>query len=198
MVRIDPKDIVGRRYGHLVVDAYLKCELVTFKCRKRPFRKYYYQCVCDCGGGKSVVRDLLITFRTTSCGCQWHPLGSTNQRWVGWGEISGTQWGAIVDGARYRDLPFGITIEEAWAKFLTQDRRCALTGVQLVFGGVRDPGRTASLDRIDSSKGYVSGNIQWISKPINRMKWDLGEAEFVELCRAVAGHAGARTKIRAA
>ena len=97
---------------------------------------------------------------------------------------------AVVEGARQRELPLTITIEEAWTQFLAQDRRCALTGVRLTFGdGVRDPARTASLDRIDSSKGYVLGNFQWVSKPINRMKWDLRGDDFVSLCRAVADYA---------
>jgi hypothetical protein len=189
MVRVDPNDIVGRRFGNLTVKAFLRCVVVPYTSRKT--RKYLYRCLCDCGKWKIVPRNLLLPpTKTGSCGCQWHPLGSTNQRWAGHGEISGTHWIAIVQGAEQRDLPFEITIEEAWTKFIAQDSRCALTGGLLTFGeGVRDPGRTASLDRIDSSKGYVVGNVQWVSKLINRMKWDLREDEFIALCRAVADHA---------
>jgi hypothetical protein len=45
---------------------------------------------------------------------------------------------------------------------------------------------TASVDRIDSSKDYVEGNVQWLHKDINRMKWDLDTDKFIELCKLVA------------
>lgn len=37
-----------------------------------------------------------------------------------------------------------------------------------------------SLDRVDSSKGYIRGNIQWVTKRINWMKGDLSMEEFLE------------------
>jgi len=44
---------------------------------------------------------------------------------------------------------------------------------------------TASLDRIDSSKGYESGNIQWVHKQLNNMKQALPENEFFEWIKLV-------------
>lgn len=45
---------------------------------------------------------------------------------------------------------------------------------------------TASLDRIDSSRGYVEGNVQWVHKDVNFMKQALSQERFVELCTLVA------------
>ena len=45
---------------------------------------------------------------------------------------------------------------------------------------------TASLDRIDSSKGYVKGNVQWVHKDINKMKTDFEQSIFIKLCKSVA------------
>lgn len=42
-----------------------------------------------------------------------------------------------------------------------------------------------TIDRIDSAKGYVKGNIQWIDKDINRIKLNLTDTEFIEWCKIV-------------
>lgn len=63
---------------------------------------------------------------------------------------------------------------------VVQDYKCALTGAPLVVG------ENASVDRIDSSRGYELGNIQWVTKEVNRMKIDFDQKLFIELCRKVA------------
>ena len=45
---------------------------------------------------------------------------------------------------------------------------------------------TASLDRIDSSLGYVKNNVQWVHKDINKMKQELNENYFKNLCKIIA------------
>lgn len=69
---------------------------------------------------------------------------------------------------------------------------CALSGLPIMIAntirGDQVGETTASLDRIDSSKGYSRDNVQWTHKLVNKMKWNLEEAKFVELCRAVADH----------
>lgn len=45
---------------------------------------------------------------------------------------------------------------------------------------------TASLDRKDSTKGYVPGNTQWVHLVINDMKSDFSQQEFVDWCTLVA------------
>jgi hypothetical protein len=47
---------------------------------------------------------------------------------------------------------------------------------------------TASADRIDSSRGYVEGNVQWVHKWINLMKLDHSQHDFISYCAAVAIH----------
>lgn len=48
---------------------------------------------------------------------------------------------------------------------------------------------TVSLDRIDSTKGYVPGNVAFCLPSINRMKSDQTVSGFRELCRQVTEHA---------
>jgi len=57
---------------------------------------------------------------------------------------------------------------------------------------------TASLDRIDSSKGYVRGNIQWVHIAINFMKHSLPEEEFIRWCCLVAQYRGKSSVVHGA
>ena len=47
---------------------------------------------------------------------------------------------------------------------------------------------TASLDRIDSTKGYTKNNIQWVHKTINKMKNVLHDEEFIQWCNLIANY----------
>lgn len=74
-----------------------------------------------------------------------------------------------------------------------QDFYCALTGEELEFtrGGQTWLGKwcnpnSCTIDRIDSSKGYVEGNIQLITWKANCLKQHLNNAEFIEFCKDVA------------
>jgi hypothetical protein len=121
----------------------------------------------------------------------------------------------LRSGAAHRGLEFDVTIEECWNLFLIQNGKCAISGIPLVLlaqrrpmrkqpesesGGVDGSGRikrgstkqTASLDRIDSTKGYVLNNIQWVHKTINRMKMDMTDSQFVEFCTIVANFQAAK------
>lgn len=73
-----------------------------------------------------------------------------------------------------------------WRLFLKQERKCALTDLLLTFEKQKRGEKTASLDRIDSSKGYVNGNVQWVHKDINWMKNRFSQERFIEMCKLVA------------
>jgi hypothetical protein len=92
--------------------------------------------------------------------------------------------------AKARNIPFQITIQQAWNLFVAQKGRCALSGVPIVLNPstVSAGANTASLDRIDSSKGYTQDNLQWVHAQINFMKHSLLEEEFITWCRRVAQH----------
>jgi hypothetical protein len=46
----------------------------------------------------------------------------------------------------------------------------------------------ASLDRIDSSKGYVEDNVQWIHKELNCLKMDIPENKLIKWCELIYLH----------
>jgi hypothetical protein len=96
----------------------------------------------------------------------------------------------IKRDAERRDISFDVEAKYLYELFEFQQGLCALTGTPITLPKCNDDDRhynyTASLDRIDSKKPYVAGNVQWIHKTLQWMKWDKPESEFVEWCRKVA------------
>lgn len=65
---------------------------------------------------------------------------------------------------------------------------CPYSGIQLVLPSYKnnDYITTASLDRIDSSSGYVRGNVQFTSTAINYMKGQLSHEQTIKLCQLIS------------
>jgi len=168
-------DLIGSKFGRWTV---------TGKTRNK-HNQLMWECKCSCGTTRSVMASSLLRGISTSCGCYAieRISGSNGAQWKGHGDISGSIWVAIKCSAKNRKLRFEVGIEYAWDLFLEQDRRCAYTGIELFFGTSRK--RNASLDRIDSSKPYIEGNVQWVHKTVNAMKWDMAEEEFLNWCDLV-------------
>lgn len=95
-------------------------------------------------------------------------------------------WYYITNDAKRRNLELQITSEKAYEIFLRQNKKCALSNIDLRLKqnnlNICD---CASLDRIDSSKGYTEDNVQWIHKKLNFMKNILSNTEFIYWCTLV-------------
>jgi len=152
---------------------------------------------CECGNEKIVSSNQLKMGRTRSCGCLKHPCGNKNPRWKGYGEIPARY---IYGIKRHSNLPkrtYKVSLKYLWKLFLKQNRRCVYSGEVLKFKFNKgDQTATASLDRIDSSKGYVKGNVQWVHKKINVLKSDFSEKEFLELCKQVTNYQIEQAKLQ--
>lgn len=106
---------------------------------------------------------------------------------------------AMFNNAKQRaaqsGLEFSITLNDI--RQLAQNAtHCPWLGVELRwhcnFGSSTGPGKSRpwpnspSLDRIDSSKGYVPGNIIIVSHRANAIKRDATEVELIEMGRRIA------------
>jgi hypothetical protein len=171
---------VGQRFDRLVVQGYV--DTTDAQGRVRPM----VECLCDCGGRVLLRSGVLRQNRTNNCGCA--PRG----RWTGVGALSTTVFNRQKRRAEQRGHEFTVTHEDLSSLYESQGRRCALSGLPIGFS-LRTNGRnTASLDRIDSSKAYIHGNVQWVHRDVNLMKLDFSIEEFVSMCRRVAAHMGDR------
>ena len=95
----------------------------------------------------------------------------------------------LIANAKRRKKDFNLTIEflqELWDR---QGGRCAISGLPIEHINKKVyQGQTASLDRIDSSKGYTEDNVQWVHKTINFMKLEMTTKEFVSMCKIVSNN----------
>ena len=90
--------------------------------------------------------------------------------------------------AKARGLAWELDVEKTIAKILRQGH-CKLSGVKFVYKGGKDGKRNLyapSIDRIDSRKGYVPGNVMFVCWGVNYMKQDLSLYQFKRMCAKVA------------
>jgi hypothetical protein len=102
-------------------------------------------------------------------------------------EMSACVWSTLVNGARSRGFEVTICFEDIWRVFVQQGRKCALTGWPVAFSPTKSK-TTASVDRIDSERGYHLDNIQIVHKTVNRNKLDSKEVDFYAMCKAIHEH----------
>jgi hypothetical protein len=81
--------------------------------------------------------------------------------------------------AANRGIEFTLNEEQFYEDY---DGICSLTGWEI---SIAYSEQTASVDRVDNSKGYTQGNIQWVHVMVNmcRNKYELDK--FIEMCKAV-------------
>ena len=99
------------------------------------------------------------------------------------GELTQTKYSKIQRATKARDINFNVSKEELWNKFVAQNRKCALTGDDIL-----DINK-ASLDRIDSNGEYTIDNVQWVTKQANLSKHTMTTSELIEFCKKVMNHA---------
>lgn len=93
---------------------------------------------------------------------------------------------------RKQNLGFNIDLMYILSIYDTQCGKCALSGVDMTFlAGNGRVQTNISIDRIDSSKGYIRGNVQLVCNTVNRMKQDMTEVDFRGWCRKILERANA-------
>jgi len=87
---------------------------------------------------------------------------------------------------RKQSLGFDIDLGYLLGVYERQSGICAISGVKMTH--LAGSGRVLtniSIDRIDSSKGYLRGNVQFVCDIVNRMKSDMSQADLLSWCRNI-------------
>ena len=174
------KNIKGRKFDLLKV-----IKLLRIKEDVKGDHRFRWECRCDCGN---------ICEKSTSS-LRYHHLGSkiqnscgcANKKFHRWKnlDIDPRHYNRIKSGAKNRKLDFDVTPEFLHELYHKQEGKSAISGRKIVLHRHDRTGTglsqrvsdnkdlIASLDRIDSSKGYVQNNVWWISRRENSCKMDL-------------------------
>lgn len=158
-------NLLNRRFDKLIV---------IKEAGRNRWQQILWECKCDCGNIKIIHGRNLLNKDTKSCGCLKHRLGENNPKWEGCGILSGSFWCHVKYGAKKRNLDFEITKQDAYELLEKQNFKCHFSGMDIL--------NFASLDRIDSSKGYILGNITWVHKDVNILKWEFPVKYFLDIC----------------
>lgn len=86
-----------------------------------------------------------------------------------------------------------LTLEDLAEVWKRQSGLCVYTGLPLILPTSTnlktiDITMRASLDRIDSSKGYTKDNIQFVSTPINYMKLTMSDKQAKQFLKAISSY----------
>ena len=80
--------------------------------------------------------------------------------------------------AKNREIDWCLSLDQFGSSFTGH---CALTGWEISMEK-----QSASLDRIDSGRGYEVDNVQWVHSMVNMSKNKYPQDRFIEMCVAVA------------
>jgi hypothetical protein len=146
----------------------------------------YYKVRCDCGTeAYKLPIELMYKDRDFQCEkcCQKERAFNTTLKNGRVGDLTLTEYTRLRRSAEKRGYVFEVTIEYLWNLFQEQKQICAITGDYIPTI------KEASLDRIDNSKGYIEGNVQWVTHQANVSKHIMSMDELYEFCKKVLNHA---------
>lgn len=157
----------NQKFGRLLIQEYAGSD---------KFGKILVKCLCECGNTSILVYNSLVRNLTLSCGC----FKKEVNRKEGYKEISASFLSKVKRDAIKRHIPFNLSTEDIWNVYINQNKKCKLSNVEIKFypNYNQQKFQTASIDRIDSTKGYYKDNIQIVHKRINILKGNLDKEEL--------------------
>ena len=189
------KDIIGQKYNKLTI-----IEHVAYRRVK---------CKCDCGNEKECDYYEIRRNKVKSCGCARNTPELRELARIRAYELQDK--GLLNKGGDHHTNEYtcfkymlkctnnknritkksNLTLEDLKEVWDNQKGLCAYTKLPLILATHTDlkkdepKWRLASVDRIDSNKGYEKNNIQFVSRIINYAKNDMSHEEMVKFLQFI-------------
>lgn len=178
-ISCDNRDLLGQRFGRLVVVEQVE------RPEGRTTKGLWWKCECDCGNTHVVVGAWLRNGNTQSCGCLQREQASKASRLPAGVSAKNRLLRTYKRAAEKRDLEWSLSDKEF---FDLVSKRCNYCG-NYPSQVVREKGGDFwynGLDRLDSTEGYVLGNIRACCWTCNKAKGTMTPGEFIRMCEKVA------------
>lgn len=167
-------NLIGKRFSRLVViqEAEKRNNRICWRCR------------CDCGNEKDIRGWALRGGGTKSCGClniekaikqgksRAKPLGEASKRIL---------YNNYYQAAKMKSMDFALSLDDFGSLTKQNCFYCGIPPQQIVSGHrLNGSYKYNGIDRIDSSKGYILGNVVSCCKYCNFAKHEMTQKEFFE------------------
>lgn len=123
--------------------------------------------------------------------------GETLERWFHQKAVK------LASGAKKRGIEVSVTGPELEAQYKLQNGLCWYTGIPLQLARTSDfltkrqaDLSTLSVDRVDSSRGYVAGNIVLCCNAVNKLKGTATERSTRDFINLIVSNAKERCEIK--
>ena len=140
-----------------------------------------WRCRCDCGREtKSTALSLCCGLSTKCRSCASTKPGSVLRR----------MYGKYKGGAIKRGLTFTLDLTEFRVTVTMNCHYCGAAPTTDIWNseeGFAGPQPVNGVDRVDSSEGYIAGNVVACCRACNDMKGTMGQRAFIKHCQQIAG-----------
>lgn len=147
-----------------------------------------YKCRCDCGNFVTVRGNALTSGNTKSCGCLSREVKKSKKFPNDRGVINHIIL-QYKRHARDRGIPWELSYEDV-ERIIQQP--CVYCGTEKsnhkVTKNLKEGYDHNGIDRVDSSKGYFSGNVVPCCKICNIAKSNMNQKDFIKWANRVAIH----------
>lgn len=147
--------------------------------------KAIYLCRCDCGVEKLIALTNLTHGNTTSCGCFRKEACRTREHKKNH-PTHGVVLAYYKRNCKLRNIEWKLTLDEFTILLSGNCFYCNIEPQTRILAGKE---RTHNgIDRVDSSKGYVTDNVVTCCKRCNQAKNDMTIDEFIDWLRRIHAH----------
>jgi hypothetical protein len=174
-------DLTGKKFGRLTV---------IERAENDDRGKTFWKCKCDCGNETTVNSSVLRRGDSQSCGCYHRERCSKPLGEASFNHILREYKGQAKKGNK----EFSLSDDEFKELILADCFYCGKKPLQVKPGKTNGVVIYNGIDRVDSSKGYVKGNVVTCCRQCNIAKREHTVKEFKTWIKAVYEHLNLRGK----